>query len=522
MKPVHSWRDQWPTLLVLAIFVAVTLSASFLCDDAFITFRYAKNLAQGNGPVYNVGERVEGYTNFLWMLLMAAVIKLGGAPEFWSRLLSIAFSCATLLLLLNTGKRTQHGRPARLIFPIFLAVTAPFVVWSTGGLETAAAAFFVLASVVAAMSAQRDDSIRSAALAGALAASAILTRPDGAIVAAITGLWLFLGVVRRKLSLRTFVAYLLPLFALVGLQVIWRFNYYGHWLPNTFYVKNPALEFLPFGLRYLGQFVIESGLWFPLGAAAILVGRKQNRRIGQSALYLLLLFLVFSAWVVYTGGDFMSMSRFFVPILPVLYLILSELSLPSEPLGKRTLAAVAVILLAQVGYSGFVLADSRQLTGPEGLDSIGLVMKYRNDWTKTARLLRAEARPNDTIATGAAGIIPYYTDLYTLDLLGLTAPDLSGYRQRSDARRPGHSLSISPELFMKREPQFFLGTPTILPPDSGHFTWGSLPDAKEIIVDKYYAVSMSLPDDSRLLYFFLRKDLAPRYQGKITAYKLRL
>lgn len=522
MKPEVTWRSYLPTVVVLAIFVVMTLSVSFLCDDAFITFRYAKHLALGHGPVYNLGEHVEGYTNFLWMLLMAVVIKLGGLPEFWSRLLSIAFSSGTLLLLLNLGRKSEGVRPARLIYPLFLATTAPFVVWSTGGLETAATSFFTLASVLAAMSARRTGTIRHAAVAGTLAAAAILARPDAAIIAGLTAVWLLADVRQARKFVQTVAAYLAPLILLVGSHLLWRFNYYGHWLPNTFYVKSPALEYLPFGLRYLGRFALESGLWFPLGLATILIWKRRKLPISNDALFLLVLFLAYSAWVVYTGGDFMTMGRFFVPILPVFYLMLSELSLSAARIEKGALAVAAIILIAHFGYSAFMLLESRRPGSPQALDSIGLVTKYRDDWTKAAELLKREAMPTDTIATGAAGIIPYYTDLYTVDLLGLTSPDLSGYRRRDLGRRPGHSLSIKPEQFLKLQPQFFLGTPTVETEDSAHFTWGSLEDSKEGILEKYYPVSMPLNQDPRALYFFLRKDLAPRYQGRLTAYKIKL
>ena len=57
------------------------LGAAWLADDSFISFRYAEHLARGHGLVYNVGERVEGYTNLLWTLLVAAALRLGIAPE---------------------------------------------------------------------------------------------------------------------------------------------------------------------------------------------------------------------------------------------------------------------------------------------------------------------------------------------------------------------------------------------------------------------------------------------------------
>src|SRR6185437_4110074 len=53
---------------------------AWLCDDSFISFRYARNLAHGNGLVWNVGERVEGYTNFLWTVIAAGAIRAGLHP----------------------------------------------------------------------------------------------------------------------------------------------------------------------------------------------------------------------------------------------------------------------------------------------------------------------------------------------------------------------------------------------------------------------------------------------------------
>src|SRR5436189_992982 len=67
--------------------------AGWMDDDAFISFRYAQNLAEGNGLVFNPGERVEGYTNFLWVLLLAAGDVLGAAPDVaahgWSLLATV-------------------------------------------------------------------------------------------------------------------------------------------------------------------------------------------------------------------------------------------------------------------------------------------------------------------------------------------------------------------------------------------------------------------------------------------------
>src|SRR5947208_12083 len=67
----------------------------FLCDDAFISFRYARNFARGHGLVFNAGfERIEGYSNFLWVLILAAFQFLGVPPEYAANPLLILFGFA--------------------------------------------------------------------------------------------------------------------------------------------------------------------------------------------------------------------------------------------------------------------------------------------------------------------------------------------------------------------------------------------------------------------------------------------
>ena len=86
--------------LILIILILHINYFRFVCDDAFISFRYAKNLVEGHGLVYNIGERVEGYTNFLWTLLLSAFMGLGLDVVVVSQVLGILFSLFTVLLLL--------------------------------------------------------------------------------------------------------------------------------------------------------------------------------------------------------------------------------------------------------------------------------------------------------------------------------------------------------------------------------------------------------------------------------------
>src|SRR3954454_23338088 len=94
-------RRYWPVPLATALLVPHALLFDFVNDDAYISFRYARNLAEHGQLVFNLGERVEGFTNFLWTVLLAAGIKLGVDPVISSRLLGLMFAVGTLALLVR-------------------------------------------------------------------------------------------------------------------------------------------------------------------------------------------------------------------------------------------------------------------------------------------------------------------------------------------------------------------------------------------------------------------------------------
>jgi len=99
-----------PLAASAAVLVWHSLQYNFVTDDAFISFVYSRNLAEHGQLVFNLGERVEGYTNFLWTVLLAALLKLGVAPEISARVLGTAFGVATLVVVARLAAR--HPRTA--------------------------------------------------------------------------------------------------------------------------------------------------------------------------------------------------------------------------------------------------------------------------------------------------------------------------------------------------------------------------------------------------------------------------
>ena len=103
-------RQTWAFLLVAApwggLLAWLSHVAWFLCDDAFISFRYARNLLEGHGLVFNPGEYVEGYSNFLWTLELALLWALFDLrPEYVAPWLSVACTVATIAA---AALRTEH------------------------------------------------------------------------------------------------------------------------------------------------------------------------------------------------------------------------------------------------------------------------------------------------------------------------------------------------------------------------------------------------------------------------------
>lgn len=194
-----------------AVYEAIRLR--WVSDDAFISFRYALHLLRGQGLVFNAGEFVEGFTNFLWTLAVFCGLALGLPAEQFSNAISITMYLLLLSGLAWAGFRT--GRPAKapqtgpvhgrrqdnemqsvalLITTLLLAGIHHMHVFATSGLETMAFAACVWAGIYSLW-------VRNRQPAGLwLLTLACLLRPDGVIFLAFGYLSVASGILERRLS----------------------------------------------------------------------------------------------------------------------------------------------------------------------------------------------------------------------------------------------------------------------------------------------------------------------------------
>jgi hypothetical protein len=404
----------------LAIFVFhALLFRDFVVDDAYISFRFVQQWVGGNGLVFNVGERVEGYSNFLWVVLLAALHRVGLPLLTAARALGVASSVGTLVLV----HRLSARRASFDVASVLLASTPAFAAWSVGGLETPLYAFLALA---ASASFAAEEERGRGSLSGALFALLALTRPEGLLFALVA--LLFRAARLRREGARPERRDLLRLagFALVfGPFFLWRLGYYGHPLPNTVYAKHTALhaKILLGGLLYhLRSCDAAGGFFFlALPVAAALVERDRAPR----TLHFAACVAAYLGVATLEGKDWMPLQRVFVHVLPLVMVLvndgvaaLARLDLPhAARLAPAIAAAHALFLLGR--------SVDEKATGPQ-----------EDPWSFAAELdyLARHVRDGDVIAVEYAGKPAYQAPLGTrvLDMVGLTDGHIAHLRPQGD------------------------------------------------------------------------------------------
>ena len=455
-------RRYWPVVVAAVLLVPHALMFDFVNDDAYISFRYARNLAEHGQLVFNLGERVEGFTNFLWTILLAGGIKLGLSPVLTSRFFGIAFGVGTLALTVRLSLRLDRDKPSRwhLVAPLGLAATGAFACWCTGGLETQMFTFLVLLAFERVMREVDEARGWSSAIWFALAA---MTRPEGLLLFAVAGLYRVLTKVARdwQLAPRRHELMWLGVFAAIFLPYFgWRWTYYGWPFPNTFYVKaSGGPETWRLGLYYLRRFGEDYGAFFFVPLVVLGWPGKGDRRRRSLALLTALAWAIFAAYTVSVGGDFMGLYRFVLPVIPLGAVALQEglrtLSIRLAPVVGRPVLAVAGLVLAGGYLAGSAKVSQTAATiedAENGIDTPAYLKKYALDRIPVGIWLGQHAHADDLMTVGGAGVIPYYSGITAYDVFGLVDPRIAHDPKMTVGDRPGHEKWGSDAYMLSRHP----------------------------------------------------------------------
>jgi arabinofuranosyltransferase len=441
---------------------------AFVTDDAFITFRYALNWAEGLGLVYHPGETppVEGYSEFLWAILMGLGIRLGWAPEGFSQVLGVISAVLLLVGWSRYASRCITTGPVALVGgALFLGCLPPLAVWSTGGMATMAfcAAVFWLFALT-----WSEPQGRWGLRVFAVGALAVLLRADGAwwvawvLGPALAAAWTGGDRQRFKTLLQATGA----LVGVWGLHVAWRYGYYGDWLPNTARAKvGISMRAAERGLNYLMHFfLVFPGVllaFLSLGAAR----GWRERHLGPA----LCVVLGTALHVVLTGGDFMAYGRFLVPALPFVALLLCAGLSGFEAQGRRAVAAAYALvccgLVLPAAFDGDVVPERWRTSFGFRHSTPGAV--ERSEWRQWLRMreqagefadlgkaLKYLADPGDSVVFGAVGGLGYYSGLRVYDRNGLVSREVALREPLPQATSPGHDKTVPREFFSRYHPTF--------------------------------------------------------------------
>ena len=468
-------------VLIAAVTVGLLVHArawAFLCDDAFISFRYADNLAQHGSLAFNVHidppERVEGYTNFLWVVVLGLGASFGLAPPTLAPLLTMLGAAATLAMVtwLVLVARRRFGSGAQPLsavdlIPAAILVAQPeLVVWAHSGLETSTAA----ALVVGSMAAWLDGRLR---LSAGLAAAAILTRPDAALPIATCGLtWLVVvggpalhedrakavsSIPWRRLAVAGAV-FVVPVVA----HLLWRRAYYGSWVPNTWAVKRfGRLLRDTNGAAYVQAWWDATQPW--LLGVALPLWRPRHLLLAAPAAAV----VAYGWWV---GGDFMAYSRFYVvPTVLVAglwgWLLADAVAIVRRRWSRRApvaQSAAVALALVWVTVSGSRArtrhaADEAEDGWLDGRwEGVHTMDRFAQTGLAAGAWMREHVPPQTLITVGAAGAVPYASGLQIVDAFGLVDPNIAhlpGIKPDTrDKARPGHQIWAPVKYIKSRDP----------------------------------------------------------------------
>lgn len=416
-----------------------------LADDAFITLRYSRNLADGQGPVWNAGERVEGYTAFLWMLLNAGFARAGLNVVAGALALSFLVLVASLLLVVGLWRVWSEEEPpgTRLANPMLpaLAILVLGLVhgvsfWGFSVMETPLVMTLVTAGVYLHILERRN---RAPFFASALVfTAAAMTRPEALVLVPVTGAFKLgeaLVSERRSQALLRVAAWAGLFLALYGAYFLWRYSYYNYLFPNTYYVKvENTMTILSRGVNYVQVNGLDHQKLPLIIGLGILAVRGRTRADGA---YLLAIVAAWYAAVAYEGGDAFVHGRFIVPILPPL--VMGGLYGLASLLDRVTLAVPRSFAWAAPAFALGTLLVAASPWDSGSNPWMRAEIQAVRDRHELGLWLKENVPPDYTIAVWAAGAVSYYSELRSLDLFGLNDPVIAHTPVASFGRGvPGH------------------------------------------------------------------------------------
>lgn len=404
------------------------------CEDAYITYRFAKNFAEGNGPVFNKDERVEGYSNFLWMAGIAAACRLGIDMIAFSRFVCWIAHAFTFFLVWQIPHRYFSARGfSSLVAPALYVLFYPLHYMAATGLETAVYSFLIVLCIQAILWAQNRPTPFAAV--GFIFTLIALCRPEGILLFAFYAGYLLYRRLANREALRPYLLGSILFILLYGLFVLWRLSYYHVPVPNTYYAKGTFPLLIRFGL---GMFTLRGFVTrYPFFAIFLFmlwkIGKLSTER-GRLAPMLCFLFAILCFSICFSGFDWVPFFRYILPAVPLIIMfcaiICSELWCRILP----TQARISRLRWGCIMVGCFMLATEQFYADL----MLNIRLKQIDDFAyynqrAFAEWVKQEIGPDPVVCVGDVGRMAYYSEAHILDILGLTNRDFAMLKKQLSA-----------------------------------------------------------------------------------------
>ena len=395
---------------------------AFTVDDSFISYRYARNLADGLGLVYNAGEHIEGYTNFLFTVMLAGGIKIGIDPDTLAKVIGCfsAIGAVVVLYLLGARLRPYSLMPCVATWLYTSSIVA--MGYSVFGLETGFFVFLLLAGTLQMFrETEKGEGFLGSAILFGIAG---LTRPEAPMYIGLP--MLLLG--RRFFSKQNILRGLV-FAAPIAVHMLFRHSYYGTWLPNTFSAKTGDLSGqIRAGTEYVRQYfgLVGPVLLMAFGGLGIGIVKKSREILSVAVVTLAAL-----GYVILVGGDWMPFYRFMAPFEAFCFLLID---VPVRAVVDQKERA-PVLAMAMFGA---IVVGQRAQSFSDGRNKI--IKDDKVFWDSAAggvaKWFADNNAPPGPIAVADIGEIGYKTNFPIIDLLGLVVP-VSSKLPGGSTHKPG-------------------------------------------------------------------------------------
>ena len=410
---------------------------AFASDDAFISYKYAQNLFLGNGINFNsFGEKVEGYSNFLYVLLMTPGIAIS---QNYIYVYSTIVNTLLLLMVMVVFYKilTLEIGEKYALLGAFLVGLNP-AIWAnvTTGLETILILFIFVSIWYLTKKTRTGINIL---LIFIISTISMLSRVDGFILPLILSIYFILNK-EKKIALYL----ILYIFMFMGFYALLRYNYYGDVIANTYYAKvsGDIFQRIVAGYRYLYGNTVNNGIAFYLLFVILFILNKlllKYKNIKYFISFELIFLGVWLPYMLYVGGD-IYYERFLLPVLLVgIYYFIKILS------NQKKIIAVILLSVAVVISFRVFLKDGR----------FAYQNKTYDMWVNLGKFLN-KSPENYLLAVDAAGKIPYYSQLNTIDMLGLNNKKIGKMSVEKREFRVGHT-KYNADYTLSKKPDIITG-----------------------------------------------------------------